>query len=141
MKQLRVLSIFAAISCVSPLLAQQRVNLRNTYERLICVVPMVGAGTPADPRRPLYAPLPPSRGVAPSRDGIIGFAYQVSDDGRFAIVEFVAHDRAGLKQILTDKSPDVKVFEKGKARREDIELELRKHKKDLDLDRLGVSLP
>jgi hypothetical protein len=131
------------MSCLSPLqsFAQQRVDLRNTYERLLMVVPMVGAGTYADPRRPLYAPLPPARGVAPSRDGIIAFSYQISDDGRFALAEFVARDRAGFKQILSDQRADVKLFEKGKAKRADIEAEFRKHKKNFDFDRFGARVP
>ena len=66
--------------------------MRNTHERVLAVVPMVGSGTPDDPRRPMYAPVP---GGAPSREGIIAFTYQVSDDGKFALVEFVAHDHAG----------------------------------------------
>ena len=45
----------AAVMC-----AQRRVDPRNTYSRAICVVPMTGSGTPADPRRPQYAPWPPS---------------------------------------------------------------------------------
>jgi hypothetical protein len=117
------------------------VDPRNTYERLIMVVPMVGAGTYADPRRPLYAPLPPARGVAPSRSGIIAFCYQISDDGRSALVEFVARDRSGFKQILEDRRSDVKIFEKGKAKRAEIEAEFRKYKKNFDFDRFGVSVP
>ncbi len=79
--------------------------------------------------------------MAPSRDGIIAFSYQISDDGRSALVGFVARDRSGFKQILEDRRADVKIFEKGKAKRADIENELRKHKRDFSLDRLGVSVP
>ena len=113
----------------------QRVDSRNTYSRIICVVPMVGAGTPTDPRRPQYAPWPP----APhgSRTEIIGFSHQVSDDGRFALVEFVARDRAGFQAILNDKT--VRVFEKGKDKKDDLELELKKYKKDFDLNAFGAA--
>ena len=38
-----------------PIWSQKRVDTRNTYERLLCVVPMVGAGTYEDPRRPATA--------------------------------------------------------------------------------------
>ncbi len=102
---------------------------------------MVGRGTPDDPRRPLYAPVPNPR-AAPSRQGIIAFSYQLSDDGKFALVELVAANRAAFAAILADRRPDVKVFEKGKARREDIEREFRKYKRDFQLDRFrGVSVP
>ena len=37
---------------VSTLLAQQAVDPRNRYERLICIVPMIGSGTYEYPRRP-----------------------------------------------------------------------------------------
>ena len=57
--------------------AQPRVDPRNTYERLLCVAPMVGAGTAADPRRPAFAPLPGQ--ASASREGILAFTYQVSD--------------------------------------------------------------
>ena len=124
-----------------PLVAQHRVDPRNMYERALCVVPMVGAGTPDDPRRPAYAPLPPSPGSPPSADGIIGFTYQVSDNGKFALVEFVARNRAAFKELLADGNPEVKVFIKGKDKREDIDKEFKKHKKDFDLDKFGVSMP
>jgi len=130
-----------ATAAVSPLLAQPPVDMRNTHERIICVVPMVGAGTAADPRRPLYAPLPQRGSGAAPASGIVAFAFQASDDGRFALVEFVARDPAAFKSILEDRRADVKVFEKGKDRREDIENEFRKYKQRFDLDRFGVALP
>ncbi|MBM3749375.1 MAG: hypothetical protein FJW34_26745 [Acidobacteria bacterium] len=136
---MRLMLLVCALGVAAvPLAAQPRVDMRNTHERLICVVPIVGKGTPDDPRRPLFAPLP---GKSPAADGIIAYSFQASDDGRFALVEFVARDRAGFKDILEDRRPEVKVFVKGVARRQDIEAEFRKHKKDFDLDRLGVSLP
>ncbi len=102
---------------------------------------MVGRGTPDDPRRPLFAPLP-RPGAAPSRDGIIAFSFQTSEDGKLALVELVAPNRAAFAAILADRRLDVKVFEKGKARRDDIEREFRKHKRDFQLDRFpGVSVP
>ncbi|MBZ5728602.1 MAG: hypothetical protein LAP87_26925, partial [Acidobacteriia bacterium] len=94
----------AAVMC-----AQRRVDPRNTYSRAICVVPMTGSGTPADPRRPQYAPWPPSQ--KPSPTGIIAFSHLVSDDGKYALVEFVARDRAAFQAVFNDKS--IKFFEKG----------------------------
>jgi hypothetical protein len=43
MKLLRCLSICLFFPCLSPLLAQHKVDLRNTYERVYAVVPMIGA--------------------------------------------------------------------------------------------------
>ena len=99
---------------------------------------MTGAGTAADPRRPAYAPLP-VRGKAATLTGIIGFAYQLSDDKQFALVEFVAADPAALKPILSDTT--IKSFEKGKAKKIDIETEFKKYKKDFSLDKLLVRVP
>jgi hypothetical protein len=120
--------------------SQQRVNPRNTYERLLCVVPMVGSGTPEDPRRPMYAPNP-GPGERPSRDGILAFTYEQTGDGRFAIVEFVARDRAAFAEILADKSAEIQVFEKGRARKQDIEAAFRLLKPGFTLDRLQVRVP
>jgi hypothetical protein len=121
------------------LLAAQhnRVDPRNTYHRILCVVPMVGKGTPADPMRPQYAPWPPS--TSASRTAIISFSHQVSDDGRFALVEFVARDRQAFEEIFNDKT--IKVFEKGKDNKDDIDKELKKFKKDFSLDKLGAVRP
>lgn len=134
--------------------SQQRVASRNLYERVYCVVPMVGTGTYEDPRRPKYAPAGPLHLVPalaaeaarpgdekpqPERKGILGFSFVVSEDGQFALAEFVAATKADLKEILAD--PDVKSFVKGKTRRLDIETEFRRFKADIDLDRLEVSVP
>ena len=50
-------------------------------------------------------------------------------------MEFVARDRASILTVLNDPSLAGKVFEKGKAKRTDIEHELKKYKKDFDLDK------
>lgn len=136
------------------LLAQRRVDSKNTYERIICVVPMTGSGTYADPMRPLYAPT----SISKTGDGIIAFSHVVSDDGKYAIVEFVARNRAAFQTILADKK--ITVIEKrypapgvanGNAsanaeanaanRKADIELNLKKYRKDFDLNRFGTVLP
>lgn len=128
-------------TATSPLATAKRVDLRHTHERLVAVVPLVGSGTAADPKRPKHAPGPRQRGVSPSPTGIIGYAYQLTDDGQNAIVEFVALDRAAFAPILADRSADVKSFLKGREKREDIEKELIKVKRNLDLDTLGVRIP
>jgi hypothetical protein len=127
----------ALLVCAALLAAQHRVDPRNTYSRIIAVVPMVGKGTPDDPRRPQYAPWPPSPN--PARTEIVGYSHQVSDDGRFSLVEFVARDRSAFQAILNDKT--VTVYEKGKDKKDDIEKALKKFKKDFDLSKFGMVQP
>ena len=78
------------LTCV--VCAQRRVDPKFRYDRVIAVVPFAGKGTPADPKRPQYAPWPPSK----DPNGILAFTYLPSDDGRLAIVEFVARNRAAF---------------------------------------------
>ena len=118
--------------------AQRRVDPRHTYNRIICVVPVIGKGTPEDPRRPQFAPVPGvNNGQGDS--GIIAYSQVISDDGKYALVEFVARDRAAFQAILSDRQ--IKAFEKGKHKKDDIEHELKKFKKDFDLDAFGTVLP
>ena len=119
-----------ALTCVlcAPVFGQYRVDPGNRGERIIVVVPMVGSGAPGDPKRPLFAPLPDEMRTS----GIQEFRYQLSDDGKNAIVEFVARDRVALDKIVKDNRT-VKAFEKGKDKKDDIETEMKKHKKDFTL--------
>jgi hypothetical protein len=126
---------------LSSLCAQQPVNLRNTHERVVCIVPMIGRGTEDDPRRPMFAPLPSDKSEEASSDGIIAFTYQESDDGRYALVEFVAKDRAAFEPILAEKGADVKVFHKGKDKKADVQAEFGKIKRNFDIERFRVNVP
>ena len=147
------LLVLAVVAC-----AQQRVDPTNTYHRILCVVPLTGAGTEADPVRPQYAPTPaalaaaspaasatasqsPSAATPPTAaaPAIIGYMQLPSDDKRFALVEYVARDMAAFKSILSDKS--IKVFIKGVDSRSSIEQEFRKYRKDFNLDKFGVVMP
>jgi hypothetical protein len=53
--RLRLQSVFLTTCATSVLgrssLAQQQLDARQEYERLICIVPMIGAGTYEDPKR------------------------------------------------------------------------------------------
>jgi hypothetical protein len=119
---------------------QRRVDPKNTYVRIICVMPMIGTGTPDDPKRPQYAPWPPPSATdMQSRSTILAFSQQVSDDGKSAIVELVARDRSAFQTILNDRQ--VKVFVKGTDKKNDIDRELKKVKKDFDVNRFGVVMP
>jgi len=103
------------------------------YHRLIAVEHLVGSGRQDDPRRPEFAPA-----AIAARDGIIAWSMQVSDDGKYALVQFVAVNRKAFDAILADKRPDIRVFEIGKDKKDDIEKELRKFRKDFDLAGLQV---
>jgi hypothetical protein len=124
-----LLMLAAAVS------AQHRVDPRNTYHRVICVVPLVGAGTAQDPRRPLYAPTPGSA----SPDGIVAFTQVPTDDGKSAIVEFVVKSRKALQTILADTT--ITTFEKGAQSASAIEAALKVFKRDFDIEKFEVVMP
>ena len=124
------LLVLASVVC-----AQRRVDPKFRYNRVIAVVPLAGKGTPADPKRPAYAPWPPSK----DPNGIIGFTYLPSDDGRFAIVEFVARNRTAFQKLFDDKT--IVLFEKGRAAKGAIEAALKQHRKDFDLNKFGMVMP
>jgi hypothetical protein len=119
-------------------LAQPPVNQRSMYERVMAIVPVVGTGTAADPKRPLYAPV--TRSATPTaQTGIIGFTYVLSDDGNFALVEFVARQRTAFATILADTS--VQTFLKGQNQQAAIVAAFSKLKKNFDINHFGVRLP
>ena len=129
---------------VGALIAQPRVDSRNSYERCLVVLPLTGAGTLEDPVRPMFIPAPHS-GLntlqipgTPSQSPILGYTWVPSDDGKFALTEIVMRDRAGFKGILA--APGLKVFIKGVNARADIEGEFKKYKKDFDATKFGVNV-
>jgi hypothetical protein len=115
--------------------AQRRVDPRNTYHRVICVVPLVGTGTAADPKRPQYAPWPASQ----NSKGIIAFYFEPTDDGKSAVAEFVAQDGAALLPLLNDKS--IQAFEKGTAPQATVEAAIQQVRKDFSLEAFGMVMP
>jgi len=132
----RRLAFFAClIAFVSaPLFSQPAVPPQNRYERVLAIVPMVGAGTKADPRRPLFIPADPRQ---LSSAGVISFTAELSDDGRFALVEIVARNRTAFAAMLADRRPDIRVFEKGKVTAADLEREFRRHKPSFSADKFA----
>ncbi len=118
--------------CLPVLLAQQPVDRGSLYKRILCVVPMVGSGTFADPKRPMFAPLPAEIGA--DRNGILGYQFQASDDGKFALVEFVAGDHSAFAPIRGAHQPQVQVFERGKSTRQQVEAVFKKFKRDFSFD-------
>ena len=133
---LRSVRITCASLCwLAPVCAQNqgtyRVDPRNMYDRVLAVVPWTGSGTHGDPKRPMYAPLAAQMNSA-SHTGILAFQCMESDDGKLALCEFVAQDRAALKPLLDDRS--VKVFLKGRDKFADAVAEFQKYKKNFDIN-------
>ena len=122
-----------ALTCLA--YAQRHVDPRNSYSRVIAVVPLTGSGTSVDPKRPKYAPWPSSE----DPNGIIGFVFEQTDDGKSAVVEFVAQNHAALQAILADKT--IQVFQKGAVSKSVIETAIKQARKDFNLDTFGMVMP
>jgi hypothetical protein len=115
------------------------VDPAHLHERVIAVVPLVGAGTQADPKRPMFAP-DPAEAARTRGSGILAFGWLAGDDGRTAIVEFVARDRVALREILESRDPRVKVFRKGKGDAAEILTELQRVKRNFRPETLRVEV-
>lgn len=107
MPKLRFLLLLLLVSI--PAWPQRKVDAANSYHRVICVVPLIGTGTWEDPKRPMFAPT--SSQLGRGKSGILAYYHELSDDGKSAIVVFVAVDRASLQPILTTTAPLVQVFD------------------------------
>jgi hypothetical protein len=95
----------------------------------------VGQSTVGQPAvgQPTISPT----GTTPS--GIIAYTYVLSDDGKFALTEFVVRDQRSFGPILSAASAaSIKTFQKGVNTRADIEAEFRKYKADFDASKFGV---
>lgn len=112
----------------------RRLAPENAYARVYCVVPIVGSGTLADPRRPMFVPAPATAAAPLDRTGIIAYQFQESDDGTLALAELVAVTRTGLSPILTSVLPNVIFFERGKYTRQQIETTFQKYKKNFSFN-------
>ncbi len=135
-----------------------RVAPENLHERVYLIVPMTGAGTYLDPRRPALLPSPPEAAALDSarvsvggegttrRSGILGYGYQVSDDGSTALVEVALSDRAAIAALLQSTAAralgqQLRSFTKGAGNRAEMLAEFRKLKKDFDPETLKVVVP
>ena len=156
-----LIAIFVSVVAffAQSLFGQTSVSPENSHVRVIAVVPLIGTGDREDPIRPMFVPspaemrktsqdlvavarkveesnTPAAKGTPPPPpvSAILGHHYQLSTDGKSALVEFVGSDRQALVAILGSKEPRVKAFERGKDKKDDIERELKKFKADFDLD-------
>jgi hypothetical protein len=78
----------------------------------------------------MFAPAPPTAEAPLDRTGIVAYQFQESDDGNFALAEFVSVARTGLAPVLASVSPNVIFFERGKYTRQQIETVFQKYKKN-----------
>ena len=121
------------------------VDARNFGERLVAVVPMIGTGKPKDPFRPFGVlappeperPTPDKKYLTPELPQILSFRYELSDDKKTALLEIVGRDEEALTELRNAKRADVKIFELGKATKEEIQAEFRKYKPGFDADKFG----
>src|SRR5215471_15123283 len=121
-----------AVSTRSATATTQRVAPEQAYHHVFAVVPMVGSGKIGDPKRPMFVPTAAEIAAVKqgTRPAILSWRMQVSDDGKYALVEFVGASPADLKFIATSNATGVKAFEKGKTTKAEVEAEFKKYKKD-----------
>jgi hypothetical protein len=96
---------------------------------VIVVVPMIGAGTPEDPRRPLGMPAGEAK-----QDSPIGYRYVVSDSGRLAIMVLTAPSRKHFDTALNAYGALAQDFDPLLHDRPAVERALKLIRKDFDLD-------
>ena len=104
------------------------------YHRVYARVPLVGSGKPDDPIRPMFAPTAPSK----DHTGILGYSMQISDDGKWALCEFVGATPSDLKIITTSTDPHVVFFERGHAKLDDVIADFSKYKKNFTFNPFPV---
>lgn len=111
--RMAVMPVVCLLVAAGSAFAQHRVDPGNMYVRIYAIVPMVGSGTWADPRRPMFAPVVQQpvadqpvaqqagtqQTTPATRTGIIAFNSIESDDGNFALIEIVAANRKQLALI------------------------------------------
>lgn len=125
-------TVFIAVAMGGLLLAQsgRRMAVDEGMEQMVAVMPAVGAGTYADPRRP--ALLPAQRGLA----GVTTARYVFSDDGKRVAVYLAAKTRSAFAPLRNAGRADVEVYEPHQDPKEKVEKALEKVKKGLTLEDL-----
>lgn len=73
-----------------------------------------------------------------TRNGIIAWSVQATDDNSMAIVHMVAVNHRAFDLVFADTRPEILVFEIGKDSQAKIEAALQKYKKGFSLDRFKV---
>jgi len=98
-RALVALSVFSGM-----LFAQRSVPPEFMYHRVYAVVPLVGTGTPDDPQRPMLVPAAPQPGQLQPQTSeppeLLGWQMQISDDGKFGLVEFTFQSPIAYQSFL-----------------------------------------
>ena len=126
--------LFISIQFSENVLAQHSVEASARYYHLICLVHLTGSGRQGDPLRPQYVP----EAAAVGSSGILGWKMQLTDDKTMAIIHIVAANRSAFQSVLSDKRPEVLVFEPGVQSKAVIELALQKFSKNFSLSTFEV---
>ena len=112
---------------------------RQIHERFYVICPLVGAGTLADPKRPQVVPKDVEKlngKKAPS--GIIAWTFQVSDDGKSALVELVARDASAFDEIKRGNPQITQNFSKSTHSKSEVEAAFKAQRKDFDFKKFGA---
>ena len=90
----------------------------------------------------MFAPVP-SAASASDRNGIVGFHAVISDDGNFALVEFVAVHPLALAAVRAAATQSgVKLFQGSNATSAaQVQTEFQKYRKDFRFDRFILNVP
>ena len=71
---------------------------------------------------------------------VLGFVFlEPTDDGKSAVVEFVAQNHAAFAALLADKT--IQVFPKGSMSRSAIESAIQQVRKDFTMSAFGMVMP
>ena len=106
----------------------RKVDPQFTHERIIAIVPVIGAGTAKDPKHPMFSDLP----------GLAGFTAELSDDGRYALVEFAAKESKVLTALANSGQ---RLERKDSAAKDGILAEFKQYKRNFKPERFGVAIP
>jgi|SRR5580700_6459909 hypothetical protein len=151
-----VVVVVCLYAIAAPVYGQPPVSPRNSYERILVVLPLIGSGTAADPVRPSLIPAPGSAtpnilnitvsapvsampvasGPSYPQNLILGYTWVASDDGKFALTEIVMRDRSAFPAIQA--LPGVTAFIKGVNKLADIQTAFQQYKKNFDPTKFGV---
>lgn len=126
--------------------SQSHSDFHASHHRMICVVPLIGAGTVQDPRRPLLAPIAaqlharqkpnPLGGYQSTLDSdLLSYQSVLTDDGQSAIVMFTAQSQSAVN-VLRKQPGILRVFDSQNSKAADLVPQLRQFKKDFDLQML-----
>jgi hypothetical protein len=108
----------------------RKVDPGNMYHRVYARVPLIGAGTPADPKRPMFIPAPGQPTATAVHTGILAYQMQISDDGKWALCEFVGATPQDLQIITLSNNANVVFFERGKATLAEVLADFQQYKKN-----------